>query len=108
MTRRCAPDRGDALVADAVARGPAVEDECDPQWRAARSRTLVDADETPIWQQRRSFRVAASPGRAGRHADARAAALYQPRLRERRRRDLPFRPAGSEALELVLAIAPGP
>src|SRR5947209_3113031 len=38
MTRdACAPDRGDSLVADAVARGPAVEDECDPQWRARRA-----------------------------------------------------------------------
>jgi hypothetical protein len=75
---------------------------------SARRSTPVDADETTIWQQRRSFRVVASPGRAGRHADVRAAALYNPRLRERRRRDLPFRPAGSEARELVLAIAPGP
>ena len=44
---------------------------------AARRRTLVDADETPIWHNAGASGWSASPSRAGRDADVPAAALYQ-------------------------------
>ena len=89
--------------------GPAVGDECDPQWRARRA-------EQNAGRRRRHADLATTqvhpgggrPGPCGATPKCERPPCTNPRLRKRRRRDLPLRPAEARSVSWCWRSRRGP